>query len=113
MDAVVERQSHIPFHSKPSVQEPAQIVRQFSVDDLTGLLRANENTISSLANERAIDPPTLRTQLLLHLLGFSRPTACPVSATSSEIFWPFLTLSKTGNVHTHVAEAAGKPDRAE
>jgi hypothetical protein len=77
MDAVVERQSHIPFHSKPSVQEPAQIVRQFSVDDLTGLLRANENTISSLASERAIDPPTLRAQLLLHLPRFFATDGLP------------------------------------
>lgn len=39
----------------------------FSIDDLIELLRANENTIFSLASERAIDPLTLRTQLLLHL----------------------------------------------
>ena len=41
--------------------------RPFSIDNLIELLRANESDIFSLANRRAIDPLTLRTQVLLHL----------------------------------------------
>ena len=51
---------HVQFCFNP-IEQP------FSIDDLIELLRVNENAIFSLASERAIDPLTLRTQLLLHL----------------------------------------------
>jgi hypothetical protein len=38
-----------------------------SIDDLIALVRTHEDSIFSHARERAIDPLTLRTQLLLHL----------------------------------------------
>jgi hypothetical protein len=53
--------------SKTIIQELAEIKRPFSIDDLIGLLRDHENDIFSLASKRAIDPLTLRSQLLLHL----------------------------------------------
>jgi len=59
--------SHLQFCRTPTVQELAEIKRPFSIDNLIGLLRDNEKNIFSLASERAIDPLTLRSQLLLHL----------------------------------------------
>jgi hypothetical protein len=59
--------SCLQFCSNPTVQEFAEVKRPFSIDNLIGLLRANERNIFSLASKRAIDPLTLRTQLLLHL----------------------------------------------
>jgi len=48
--------SYVPFNKRLS-----------SIDDLVALVRANEDDIFSHARERAIDPLTLRSQLLLHL----------------------------------------------
>src|SRR3982074_2046377 len=67
MDMVASRESHIPIISEPTDQEPAEIKRPSSIDDLIALVRAHEDNIFSYARERAIDPLTLRTQLLLHL----------------------------------------------
>ncbi len=64
---VASRESHIPIISEPTDQEPAEIKQPSSIDDLIALVRAHEDNIFSYARERAIDPLTLRTQLLLHL----------------------------------------------
>jgi len=66
MDTVVSRQSH-PITSEPTGQELANFARPFSIDDLIARVRAHEDNIFSHARERAIDPLTLRSQLLLHL----------------------------------------------
>jgi hypothetical protein len=52
----VSRQSHT-----------AEIKRPSSIDGLIALVRSHEDDIFSYARQRAIDPLTLRTQLLLHL----------------------------------------------
>src|SRR6266436_8385427 len=67
MDTVVSSPSHIPLNFKPTDQELAEISRAPSIDDLIALVGAHEDDIFSLARERAIDPLTLRSQLLLHL----------------------------------------------
>ena len=67
MDMVASRESHIPIISEPTDQEPAEIKRPPSIDDLIALVRGREEKIFSYARERAIDPLTLRTQLLLHI----------------------------------------------
>ncbi len=64
---VASRESHIPIISEPTDQEPAEIKRPPSIDDLIALVRGREEKIFSYARERAIDPLTLRTQLLLHI----------------------------------------------
>jgi hypothetical protein len=66
MDTVASRQSH-PITSEPTGQELANFARPFSIDDLIALVRDHEDNIFSHARERAIDPLTLRSQLLLHL----------------------------------------------
>jgi hypothetical protein len=65
MGTVVSRQSHTV--TEPTDQEPAEIKRPPSIDDLIALVRGREEKIFSYARERAIDPLTLRTQLLLHI----------------------------------------------
>src|SRR5882724_2363942 len=67
MDAVESGQSHVPIVSELTGQELANFKRPFSIDDLIALVRAHEDNIFSRARERAIDPLTLRSQLLLHL----------------------------------------------
>src|SRR6266852_1269883 len=64
MDAVVSCQSN---SFQPTDQELAEPSIHPSIDDLIALVRAQEDRIFSHARERAIDPLTLRTQLLLHL----------------------------------------------
>jgi len=64
MDAVVLCQSN---SLQPPDQEPAEIKRPSSIDGLIAVVRAHEDYVFSHARERAIDPLTLRTQLLLHL----------------------------------------------
>ena len=64
MDAVVLCQSN---SLQPTDQEPAEIKRPSSIDGLVAVVRAHEDYVFSHARERAIDPLTLRTQLLLHL----------------------------------------------
>jgi hypothetical protein len=64
---IVYRPPYIPSNFKPPGQEPAGVKRPPSIGDLIALVRANEDNIFSHARERAIDPLTLRTQLLLHL----------------------------------------------
>jgi hypothetical protein len=59
--------SCLQFCSNPTVQELDEIKPPFSINNLITLLRNNEKDIFSLASERAIDPLTLRSQLLLHL----------------------------------------------
>src|SRR6266481_4384235 len=70
MDTVVSWESHVPIISAPTGQEFPSFKRPFSIDDLIALLRSHEDTIFSCARERAIDPLTLRSQLLLHLPRF-------------------------------------------
>jgi hypothetical protein len=60
----------VSFHSnsfQPTDQELAARSNPPSIDDLIAYVRAHEESIFSHARERAIDPLTLRTQLLLHL----------------------------------------------
>src|SRR5262245_47760680 len=72
MDAVVEQQSYVVPNFKPSVEEFAETKRPScsDIDDLIALVRGNEDNIFLLACERAIDPLTLRSRLLLHLPRF-------------------------------------------
>jgi hypothetical protein len=67
MDTVVSRQSCISIISKSTGQKLSNFKRLFSIDDLIALVRTHEDNIFSCAHERAIDPLTLRSQLLLHL----------------------------------------------
>jgi hypothetical protein len=67
MDTVALRESHVPIISEPTDQEPAEIKPPPSIDGLIAFVRAHEDSVFSHARERAIDPLTLRTQLLLHL----------------------------------------------
>ena len=69
--------SCIPFPSKPNVQALGEIKRPCSVEDLIAFVRANEEKIFSHACERAIDPLTLRSQLLLHLPQFVSGDSLP------------------------------------
>ena len=64
MNAVVSCQANT---FRPTDQEVAEPSDHPSIDDLIALVRAREDSIFSHARERAIDPLTLRTQLLLHL----------------------------------------------
>lgn len=67
MDSIGSWQSHTPTISEPIDREPVEIKRRSSIEDLLALVRAHEENIFSYARERAIDPLTLRSQLLLHL----------------------------------------------
>jgi hypothetical protein len=69
--AVVERQLDISRNPKPSGQQPP------SINHLIALVRANEDDIFSLARQRAIDPLTLRSRLLLHLPQFITGDSLP------------------------------------
>ena len=60
-------QSCVPGHFKPPYQEVGKIKGNCSIDGLISLVRAEEEKIFAHARKRAIDPLTLRTQLLLHL----------------------------------------------
>jgi hypothetical protein len=77
MDAVVTLQSHIKSHSKPTVPELLEIKRPCSIDDLIALVLGEEENIFSHARERAIDPLTLRSRLLLHLPQFVAGDSLP------------------------------------
>lgn len=70
-------QSCVPIGSSPDVQELAETKRPSctDIDDLIALVRANEDDIFSHARERAIDPLTLRSRLLLHLPQFATGTS--------------------------------------
>ncbi|MBV9565271.1 MAG: hypothetical protein JOY90_33190 [Bradyrhizobium sp.] len=50
-----------------TAEAPAETKRPFSIDDLVALVRDREESIFECAHARAIDPLTLRSQLLLHL----------------------------------------------
>jgi hypothetical protein len=69
-------QSCISISSKPTVRAVPEIGRPCSIDgliaidDLIRLVRDQEEKIFSHARERAIDPLTLRSRLLLHLPQF-------------------------------------------
>ena len=62
---------------KPTVQEVAEIGRPCSIDDLIALVRDQEEEIFAHARERAIDPLTLRSRLLLHLPQFVTGDSLP------------------------------------
>src|SRR5713226_4220976 len=64
IDAIVSFQLN---SFQPTDQELAEASEHPSIDDLIALVRAHEDSIFSYARQRAIDPLTLRTQLLLHL----------------------------------------------
>jgi hypothetical protein len=67
MDAVVEWQSHAIPNCEPALGELADAKRPSRIDDLIAIVRANEDYVFSYARARAVDPLTLRSQLLLHL----------------------------------------------
>jgi hypothetical protein len=67
MNIDVSRQSHILAVSRATDQRPVEIEPPATIDGLITLVRAHEEQIFSFARARAIDPLTLRTQLLLHL----------------------------------------------
>lgn len=67
MDAVVEWQSCAIPSFAPVFGELAEAKRRSCIDDLIAIVRANEDCVFLHARSRAIDPLTLRSQLLLHL----------------------------------------------
>jgi hypothetical protein len=67
MDAVVEWQSCAIPSFAPVFEELAEAKRRSCIDDLIAVVRANEDSVFFHARARAIDPLTLRSQLLLHL----------------------------------------------
>lgn len=67
MDAVVEWQSCAIPNCESAAGELAEAKRRPHIDDLIAIIRANDSNVFSHARARAIDPLTLRSQLLLHL----------------------------------------------
>lgn len=67
MDAVVEWQSCAIPNCESAPGEVAEAKRPSSIDDLIAIVRANEDNVFSHARARAVDPLTLRSQILLHL----------------------------------------------
>lgn len=68
MDTVVDQHPCVVPDFKPFVE--AKRPSCGDIDDLIALVRGNEDNVFSHARERAIDPLTLRSRLLLHLPRF-------------------------------------------
>ena len=70
-------QSIVPFNSGLTGQEPADARRPPSIGGLIALVRAREDKVFMHAQERAIDPLTLRCKLLLQLPRLVTANALP------------------------------------
>jgi hypothetical protein len=70
-------QSIIPFDSELAARELGEVAPPPSIDGLIALVRAHEDRIFAHAQERAIDPLTLRCKLLLQLPRLVTADALP------------------------------------